>query len=229
MESILTTENEIQKNNELIKIEKEYNEFEIIMLIYQKALNNIVEKFTNLRRLLNEHYNYEVITNITSRIKSPESIAGKMKKKKIEVNYENMIQNINDIAGVRIVCNYKEDIYKIRNIIKNQKDIKILKEKDYIKKAKKSGYSAYHIIIEVPIKIKEETIHIKVEIQIRTVLMDFWATTEHKVKYKPKKKISNIDSFKLYIYAKIINMINDKMSKIYKKQITNIKDIAIIQ
>ncbi len=228
MESILTTENEIQKNNELIKIEKEYNEFEIIMLIYQKALNNIVEKFTNLRRLLNEHYNYEVITNITSRIKSPESIAGKMKKKKIEVNYENMIQNINDIAGVRIVCNYKEDIYKIRNIIKNQKDIKILKEKDYIKKAKKSGYSAYHIIIEVPIKIKEETIHIKVEIQIRTVLMDFWATTEHKVKYKPKKKISNIDSFKLYIYAKIINMINDKMSKIYKKQITNIKDIAII-
>lgn len=228
MESILTTENEIQKNNELIKIEKEYNEFEIIMLIYQKALNNIVEKFTNLRRLLNEHYNYEVITNITSRIKSPESIAGKMKKKKIEVNYENMIQNINDIAGVRIVCNYKEDIYKIRNIIKNQKDIKILKEKDYIKKAKKSGYSAYHIIIEVPIKIKEEIIHIKVEIQIRTVLMDFWATTEHKVKYKPKKKISNIDSFKLYIYAKIINMINDKMSKIYKKQITNIKDIAII-
>lgn len=228
MESILTTENEIQKNNELIKIEKEYNEFEIIMIIYQKALNNIVEKFTNLRRLLNEHYNYEVITNITSRIKSPESIAGKMKKKKIEVNYENMIQNINDIAGVRIVCNYKEDIYKIRNIIKNQKDIKILKEKDYIKKAKKSGYSAYHIIIEVPIKIKEETIHIKVEIQIRTVLMNFWATTEHKVKYKPKKKISNIDSFKLYIYAKIINMINDKMSKIYKKQITNIKDIAII-
>ncbi len=228
MESILTTENEIQKNNELIKIEKEYNEFEIIMLIYQKALNNIVEKFTNLRRLLNEHYNYEVITNITSRIKSPESIAGKMKKKKIEVNYENMIQNINDIAGVRIVCNYKEDIYKIRNIIKNQKDIKILKEKDYIKKAKKSGYSAYHIIIEVPIKIKEETIHIKVEIQIRTVLMDFWATTEHKVKYKPKKKISNIDSFKLYIYAKIINMINDKMSKIYKKQNTNIKDISII-
>ncbi len=228
MESILTTENEIQKNNELIKIEKEYNEFEIIMLIYQKALNNIVEKFTNLRRLLNEHYNYEVITNITSRIKSPESIAGKMKKKKIEVNYENMIQNINDIAGVRIVCNYKEDIYKIRNIIKNQKDIKILKEKDYIKKAKKSGYSAYHIIIEVPIKIKEEIIHIKVEIQIRTVLMDFWATTEHKVKYKPKKKISNIDNFKLYIYAKIINMINDKMSKIYKKQITNIKDIAII-
>ena len=108
MESILTTENEILKNNELIKIEKEYDEFEIIMLIYQKALNNIVEKFTNLRRLLNEHYNYEVITNITSRIKSPESIAGKMKKKKIEVNYENMIQNINDIAGVRIVCNYKE-------------------------------------------------------------------------------------------------------------------------
>lgn len=227
MESILTRENEILKNNELIKAEKEYDEFEIIMLIYQKALNSIVEKFTNLKNLLNEYYNYEVITNISSRIKSPESIAGKMKKKKMEINYENMVQNINDIAGVRIVCNYKEDIYKIRNIIAKQKDIKILKEKDYIKKAKKSGYSAYHIIIEMPIKIKEETIHIKVEIQIRTQLMDFWATIEHKVKYKPKKKLSNIDSFNLYMYAKIINMINDKMFKIYKKQNTNIKDIAI--
>lgn len=227
MESILIRENEILKNNELIKVEKEYDKFEIIMLIYQKALNSIVEKFTNLKSLLNEYYNYEVITNITSRIKSPESIAGKMKKKKLEINYENMIQNINDIAGVRIVCNYKEDIYKIRNIIKNQKDIKILKEKDYIKKAKKSGYSAYHIIIEMPIKIKEETIYIKVEIQIRTQLMDFWATTEHKVKYKPKKKLSNIDSFNLYIYAKIINMINDKMFKIYKKQNANIKNIVI--
>lgn len=227
MESILTRENEILKNNELIKVEKEYDEFEIIMLIYQKALNSIVEKFTNLKSLLNEYYNYEVITNITSRIKSPESIAGKMKKKKLEVNYENMIQNINDIAGVRVVCNYEEDIYKIRNIIKNQKDIKILKEKDYIKKAKKSGYSAYHIIIEVPVKVREETIHIKVEIQIRTQLMDFWATTEHKVKYKPKKKLSNIDSFNLYIYAKIINMINDKIFKIYKKQNDKIKDIVI--
>ena len=227
MESILKRENEVLKNNELIKIEKEYDEFEIIMLIYQKALNSIVEKFTNLKRVLNEYYNYEVITNVTSRIKSPESIAGKMKKKKIEINYENMIQNINDIAGVRIVCNYKEDVYKIRNIIANQKDIKILKEKEYIKKVKKSGYSAYHVIIEVPVKIKEETIHIKVEIQIRTALMDFWASTEHKVKYKPKKKLSNIDSFKLYIYAKIINIINDKMFKIYKKQNTNIKEITI--
>ncbi len=225
MESILKSENELVENNELIK--KEYNEFEIIMLIYKKALNDTVEKFTHLEQLLNEHYKYEVITNITSRIKSPESIAGKMRKKKIEINYENMIQNINDIAGVRIVCNYKEDIYKIRNIIANQKDIKILKEKDYIKKAKKSGYSAYHIIVEMPVKIKEEIIHIKVEIQIRTQLMDFWATAEHKVKYKPKKKLSNIDSFKLYIYAKIINMINDKMFKIYKKQNTNVKDIAI--
>lgn len=224
MESILKSENELLKSNELIK--KKYDEFEIIMLIYKKALNNTVEKFTNLKQLLNEHYKYEVITNITSRIKSPESIAGKMKKKKIEINYENMVQNINDIAGVRIICNYKEDIYKIRNAIAKQEDMKILKEKDYIKKAKKSGYSAYHIIVEVPVKIKEETIHIKVEIQIRTALMDFWATTEHKLKYKPKKRLSNMDGLKLYIYAKIINIINDKMFKIYKKQNTNAKDIS---
>ena len=139
-----------------------------------------------------------------------------------------MIENINDIAGVRIICNYKDDIYKIRNIIRKQKDIRILIEKDYIKKAKKSGYSAYHIIAEVPVKIKEKTIPIKVEIQIRTVLMDFWANTEHKVKYKTKKKLSNIDSMKLSIYAKIINIINDKIMKIYRKQNAKAKGVLVI-
>ena len=126
-------------------------------------------------------------------------------------------ENINDIAGVRVVCNYKDDIYKIVNIIRKQKSIQILKEKDYIKKPKDSGYSAYHMILEIPIEIKNEKIYVKVEVQIRTVLMDFWAITEHKVKYKPSKKISNIDSIKLCIYAKVVNMISDKMMKIYRK------------
>lgn len=141
-----------------------------------------------------------------------------MKKKKLEITYENMIEHINDIAGVRIICNYKDDIYKIRNIIRRQEQIRIVKEKDYIKKAKKSGYSAYHMIIEVPIKVKEETIYIKTEIQIKTALMDFWATTEHKVKYKSNKKISNLDSARLSMYGRIVNIINDRMTRIFKKQ-----------
>lgn len=218
MENLLKNDKDLIKNNELINTKIHHNEFDIIMAIYQKALDNTMQKFINLKQLLKEHYDYDLIINIIGRLKSPQSIAEKMKKKKIDINYENMIEHINDIAGMRIICNYKDDIYKIRNIIRKQKDMKIIKEKDYLKKAKKSGYSAYHIIVEVPVEIKQDVISVKVEIQIRTVLMDFWASTEHKVKYKPKKKLSNVDSIKLSLYARIINAISDKMMKIHRKQ-----------
>ncbi len=216
MEDILRNESDLVKSNELIK--KSYNEFELILEIYIKALNSLELELNKLKKLLNEYYKYDVITNITSRIKTPQSIVNKMKKKKLDITYENMIEYINDIAGVRIICNYKDDIYKIRDIIRKQDKIRIVKEKDYIKKAKKSGYSAYHMIIEVPIKVKEEIIYIKTEIQIKTALMDFWATTEHKIKYKSNKKISSIDSARLSMYGRIVNIISDKMTKIFKKQ-----------
>ncbi len=215
-------ENSIKENgsltiiNELTK--KDYNEFEIIMAIYKKALDNTIKECLDLKEMLGTTYNYDVITNITGRIKSPDSIASKMKKKNLAISYDNMIEHINDIAGVRIVCNYKDEAYKIRNIIRKQENIRVIKEKDYLKKPKKSGYSAYHMILEVPVTIKQEIIYIKVEIQIRTLLMDFWSTIEHKIKYKPKGKLSNSDSIKLSIYARIINDISDKMMKIHRKQ-----------
>ena len=140
-------ENSIKGNDSLIKIneltKKDYNEFEIIMSIYQKALNNTIKECLELKEMLSTTYNYDVITNITGRIKSPDSIATKMKKKNLDISYDNMIEHINDIAGVRIVCNYKDEVYKIRNIIRKQKNINVIKEKDYLKKTKKSGYSAY--------------------------------------------------------------------------------------
>lgn len=230
MENLLKNNKDLLKSNELINTKIHYNEFDIIMAIYQKALDNTMQKFMSLKQLLNEHYDYDFIINVIGRLKSPQSIAEKMKKKKIDINYENMIEHINDIAGIRIVCNYKDDIYKIRNIIRKQKDMKIIKEKDYLKKAKKSGYSAYHIIVEVPVEIKQDVISVKVEIQIRTVLMDFWASAEHKIKYKPKKKLSNADSIRLSLYARIINAISDKMMKIHRKQSAKVKDsLAIIK
>ena len=227
MNNILRNNNQLLKNTELITKQKNYNEFEMIMTVYQKALDDTLQSLINLKQLLNQHYNYNVITSITGRLKSPQSIIGKMKKKKININYQNMIENINDIAGIRIICNYKDDIYKIRNIIRKQKNIKIIKEKDYIKKSKKSGYSAYHIIVEIPVEIKEKKIPVKVEIQIRTMLMDYWSSTEHTIKYKAKKKLSNIDSIKLSIYARIINIISDKMTKLYRKQTTNSKEVTL--
>ena len=126
-------ENSIKGNDSLIKIneltKKDYNEFEIIMSIYQKALNNTIKECLELKEMLSTTYNYDVITNITGRIKSPDSIATKMKKKNLDISYDNMIEHINDIAGVRIVCNYKDEVYKIRNIIRKQKNINVIKEK----------------------------------------------------------------------------------------------------
>ena len=187
------------------------------MSIYQKALNNTIKECLELKEMLSTTYNYDVITNITGRIKSPDSIATKMKKKNLDISYDNMIEHINDIAGVRIVCNYKDEVYKIRNIIRKQKNINVIKEKDYLKKTKKSGYSAYHMILEVPVTIKQETIYIKVEIQIRTALMDFWSTIEHKIKYKPNGEINEDVSKELVKCARDINKLDNKMIKLFKK------------
>lgn len=218
MDFLIEKENGIERKNEIIKVGKDYSEFNKIMELYKRALDETFQRFTDLKQYLNNNSSYEIINNVTYRIKSPDSILNKMKKKKYKLNYENMIEKINDIAGLRIICNFEDDIYKIRDIIRLNKEIRVLKEKDYIKNKKKSGYSAYHMIVEVPIEVKNEILFVKIEIQIRTILMDFWSSTEHSVKYKPNKKLSKFDSFKLSFYAKVINSIDANMAKIYRRQ-----------
>lgn len=218
MKSLINSNNKITKNTSLITTNIENEEFDLIMMLYKKGLDTVVEQFLKLKDELNKYYGYEMINNVTSRIKTPESIVNKMIKKEYELTCENLVEKIEDIAGVRLICTFKDDIYIIRNILLQTKGIQVIKEKDYIKKAKKSGYSAYHMIVKIPIKVENQTIFMKIEIQIRTMLMDFWASTEHKIKYKTNKKLSNKDSKKLFIYAKIINLIGDNMMKIYRKQ-----------
>lgn len=218
MKDLINKETKIIRNNELINTNISNKELNLIMEVYRKGLEITFEQCTKLKQTLNEYYGYDMINNITSRIKSPKSIINKMKKKKYDMTYKNLIEKINDIAGIRIVCSFKDDIYKIKNIISKMDGIHIIQEKDYIKKAKKSGYSAYHMIIGVPIQINKKIIYVKVEIQIRTMLMDFWASVEHKIKYKTDKKLSKIDSRKLSLYAKIINLLGDNIMKIYRKQ-----------
>ena len=188
------------------------------MSVYDKALQQVYGQLSNIWKNFNDTYDYELISNITYRIKSPESIINKMKKKHYKLNYKNLVNNINDIAGIRIVCPMKDNIYTIIKIIEQMEDIKIIKRKDYLSKAKQSGYSGYHLIIKTPVNIENRIMYIKVEIQIRTMAMDFWATNEHKMKYKTDKKLSKLDSRKLTLYAKILNIIDDKIMKLYQKQ-----------
>lgn len=205
---------------QLVPINTKNKDFEKLMEIYEEAKKQVTFQLELLKEALKRYCGYEVINNITGRIKTPESIINKMKKKNLDINYQNLIENINDIAGIRIVCTFKDDIQKVKQLIKKMQTIEILNEKDYISKPKKSGYSAYHMIVEIPMKYKEQTIYVKVEIQICTMAMNFWSSTEHKIKYKAKGKLSKVDSKKLEIYAKIINKLDKKIEKMYRKKLS---------
>ena len=184
--------------------------FKKVMFLYNSALKEIKTKIEILQEELRLFHDYEPIEYITTRIKKPENIIEKMERKNYNLTYENMFNKINDIAGIRIVCNFKKDVYKLVEIIEDFQDVRILNKKDFMKKPKKSGYMSYHIITEVPVTLSNGTMFVKVEIQLRTLGMDFWASIEHKLKYKNPKIIKS-DSKNLIKYANIINNIDDNM------------------
>lgn len=218
MSNIIIENNNNLIGNQLVVVNPKNKEFDLLMSLYKKASDKLVNELFKLKISLKKYYEYDVINSITSRIKSPTSIMNKMKKKEYEINYYNLVKNINDIAGIRITCLFKEDIYKLVNIIENISCLKVIKEKDYLTKPKKSGYSGYHLIVETPVEMDEDIIFVKAEIQIRTIAMDSWSTIEHKLKYKTKKKISTIDSMVLQLYAKIINKMDKRIMNMYSKQ-----------
>lgn len=215
MKDLLIRENNIvkRKQNEIKEEDKNYQE---LMNIYCVALNKVKDIMEKIQTKANLYSGYDVITNITSRIKSYNSIIKKMKKKHIDLTYESLIENVNDIAGLRVICLSEKDIYKIVNIISKLEDINVIKEKDYIRKHKKSGYSAYHVILEVPIYIEQKQVWVKVEIQLRTIGMDLWSVLEHRINYKSSQKVSKKNKGKLKLYAHIISKITKDMSKMYQ-------------
>lgn len=193
------------------KIEEKTNTFEKIMAIYEMAIEELKTKTKNIQKEYQVFYEYELIDHINTRIKKPDSIINKMKKKGYELTYKKMIEKINDIAGVRIICQLKDDIFKIRELIEKIPGVVIDKEKDYVTYPKESGYSSYHMIVKVPVVLSNQLIYVKVEIQIRTLAMDFWASLEHKMKYKTDKEITKKNSKDLINCAKIVNKLDNKM------------------
>ena len=218
MNELIENENHLT-NAELIPLNIKNQEFTNLLSVYDKALKQVLENVKMLQTSLTNFYDYNVIDHINYRIKTPESIINKMKKKHYQLTYNNLIQKVNDIAGIRIICPFQEDIFLVRNMLVNMPNIKILKEKDYIHHPKKSGYSAYHLIVETDISFYEHVLPVKVEIQIRTMAMDFWSTTEHKMRYKSKASLSPFDSKKLSLYAKVLNIIESRIARLYQKQL----------
>lgn len=199
----------IENKNE--KLDVKEDPFEKLMFFYKSALKQLELQMNIIKDEFKLIYNYDLIDHIDTRIKEPKSIVKKMEKKKYDKTYLNLIEKINDIAGIRIVCTLKDDIFFIRDLVKQIPDIHILKEKDYVTNPKESGYSSYHMIVEVPVKLTQKTIYVKCEIQIRTLAMDFWASFEHKVKYKTKNDVNPKMSKELVSCAKMINKFDTKM------------------
>ncbi len=199
----------IENKNEKLDVKEE--PFEKLMFFYKSALKQLELQMNIIKDEFKLIYNYDLIDHIDTRIKEPKSIVKKMEKKKYDKTYLNLIEKINDIAGIRIVCTLKDDIFFIRDLVKQIPDIHVLKEKDYVTNPKESGYSSYHMIVEVPVKLTQKTIYVKCEIQIRTLAMDFWASFEHKVKYKTKNDVNPKMSKELVSCAKMINKFDTKM------------------
>lgn len=155
-----------------------------VNLIYHAALRQVETKIEILNDEFQHVHQYNPIEHIKARIKTPESIVKKLKRNGYESTIDNMIKYCNDIAGVRVICSFTSDIFRIAKMISEQKDIKVISVKDYITYPKVSGYKSYHLIVTVPVYLSDKIVDTKVEIQIRTVAMDFWASLEHKIHYK---------------------------------------------
>ena len=165
-------------------ISEDVDSWETLMFLYNSALKEVGTKLDILNDEFVHIHKYNPIEYIKKRIKTPESIVKKLKSDGYDVTVENMVNYINDIAGIRIVCSFTSDIYRLAEMIGKQNDLIVVSIKDYIKHPKVSGYKSFHMHVTIPIFLSDRVVDTKVEIQIRTIAMDFWASLEHKIYYK---------------------------------------------
>ena len=225
MVSRLDTKTELGAIKEL---KEEYLEpFMHLMMQYECAMLEVQTKLEVLNKelaLVNSRNPFE---SIKARLKSPESIYGKMQRKGIPFSIENIEKNLTDIAGIRVICSFPEDIYKLVECLLKQDDIILIEMKDYIKNPKPNGYRSLHLILDIPIFLTGEKKHMRVEVQFRTIAMDFWASLEHKMKYK--KDVENAESIseELKYCADLICQLDKRMQQIRNRIDSNtISDVT---
>jgi putative GTP pyrophosphokinase len=187
------------------------------MMAYKFALDEMTTKINILKDEFNYIHDYNPIEHVKSRIKSPESIFKKVQRKGIDYSLESIKENIKDIAGMRITCSFKDDIYKLSSMIANQKDITIIEYKDYIKQPKPNGYQSLHMILGIPIFMSDREELMYVEVQIRTIAMDFWASLEHKIYYKYNKEVPQKMLAELKEAADMAAHLDQKMEGLHKE------------
>lgn len=193
------------------EVQENVYDWQNIMFLYNSAIKEVRTKLDIMNDEFQYIHQYNPIEYIKSRIKTPESIVNKLKRNGYESTIQNMVDHVNDIAGIRVVCSFTSDIYRLAEMIGRQREFNILYIKDYIKHPKDSGYRSYHMHITVPIQTTKGVVPTKVEIQIRTIAMDFWASLEHKIYYKFEGDAPDYISHDLQVCATIVANLDEKM------------------
>ena len=194
------------------------HDFLVMQNLYDAAVRQLTLKFNILNSEFNVLYARNPIHHIDGRVKSQSSIVAKLIKRGLPLSIESARKNINDIAGVRVVCSYIDDVYRVAEMLERQKDIEIVKRQDYIKTPNYNGYRSLHLDVRVPVYLSDRTEHVVAEIQIRTIAMDFWASLEHDIHYKADraKLPAGIDE-EMFACAEKIAEIDRQMQDMYRR------------
>ncbi len=190
------------------------HDLRMAMLPYSSALKVVNMYIDTITDELFAHKKHNPIEHVKSRLKRPSSIARKLEKKGLEPTLENAIKYIDDIAGIRIVCQFQDDIYKVAEVIQNFDNIRVIHIKDYIKNPKENGYRSYHMHVEIPVRMLDGEKWVQVEFQLRTVAMDFWASLEHKIRYKNESEIPDSISSELKLCATLVEKMDAEMQSL---------------
>ncbi|WP_232698778.1 GTP pyrophosphokinase [Brevibacillus daliensis] len=193
------------------------NELTRFLMAYKFGLDEMNTKINILKEEFQYVHDYNPIEHVKSRLKSPDSIFLKAQRKDIDLSIESIRDNIKDIAGIRITCSFISDIYELATMLQKQKDITVVEVKDYIKNPKANGYKSLHLLLEIPVFLSDRVENVPVEVQIRTVAMDFWASLEHKIYYKFKKEVPNHLLAELKEAAGVVSHLDHKMENLNKE------------
>ena len=205
-------------------IKEKFEEFSRLMTYYRCAMMEIETKFNVLNEEYSLAHDRNPISSIKTRLKSFPSISEKLARRVIDNSIEAIEENLNDIAGVRVICSFPEDVYDLVDALLKQDDIELIEKKDYIKNPKPNGYRSLHIIVGIPIFLAHEKRIMKVEIQLRTIAMDFWASLEHQLRYKKDTTFTEKMASELLECAEMSTRLDNKMDMLRKKVLSEGKD-----
>ncbi len=198
-------------------IKEKFEEFSRLMTYYRCAMMEIETKFNVLNEEYSLAHDRNPISSVKTRLKSFPSISEKLNRKGVDNSIESIEKNLDDIAGVRVICSFPEDVYELAQALLKQDDIELIEQKDYIKNPKPNGYRSLHIIVGIPIFLAHEKRIMKVEIQLRTIAMDFWASLEHQLRYKKDTTFTEDMAKELTLCAEMSAELDNKMDKLRQK------------